>query len=136
MAQLKFVRVLQVALLSLVVSLGLWGFSSPNSNLLVDVVDGRDAVVVCWFGRELLGQKCRMAQHVLAALAYPPPGFSPRRAWLRACSCHLGHTRCHGQLCPPSEPANSAACVGPPALSPQAASQSCEPRWMSTVKLL
>lgn len=46
------------------------------------------------------------------------PGFSPRRAWLRACSCHLGHTRCHGQLCPPSEPANSAACVGPPALSP------------------
>ena len=41
MAQLKFVRVLQVALLSLVVSLGLWGFSSPNSNLLVDVVQAR-----------------------------------------------------------------------------------------------
>ena len=41
MAQLKFVRVLQVALLSLVVSLGFWGFSSSNSNLLVDVVQAR-----------------------------------------------------------------------------------------------
>ena len=41
MAQLKFVRVLRVALLSLVVSLGFWGFSSSNSNLLVDVVQAR-----------------------------------------------------------------------------------------------